>query len=226
MSVPRVNESMGVRDRAILETLYSTGIRRMELIGLKVTDFDPERGTIVVRQGKGKKDRMVPIGERAILWIEKYLSDVRSSLVVPPDEGTVFLTSMGDPISPNRLTAMCREYVDAAETGKRGACHLFRHTMATLMLENGADIRFIQEMLGHVELSTTQLYTQVSIRKLKEIHSATHPSAKLERLPRRGEQPQEGEAAPTVDDLMAALDEEAAEEDAVAEPVAGGDDAG
>jgi integrase/recombinase XerD len=183
---------MGIRDRAMLETLYSTGIRRMEVIGLKLTDFDPERRTIVVRQGKGKKDRMVPIGDGAILWIEKYLSGVRPSLVVPPDDGTVFLTNMGEPLSPNRLTQMCREYVDAAETGKRGACHLFRHTMATLMLENGADIRFIQEMLGHVELSTTQLYTQVSIRKLKEIHSATHPSAKLERRPRRAERPQRG----------------------------------
>jgi Phage integrase family len=86
---------------------------------------------------------------------------------------------------------------DADETGKGGACHLLRHTMATLMLESGADIRFIQEMLGHVELSTTQLYTQVSIRKLKESHSATHPSAKLERAQRWAGQPQEAQAVPT-----------------------------
>jgi integrase/recombinase XerD len=207
-----VNAPMGLRDRAILETLYSTGIRRMEVAGLKVTDFDPERGTVIVRQGKGKKDRMVPIGERAIAWIERYLADVRPSLVVPPDERTIFLTTMGESLTPNRLTQLVREYVDAAEIGKRGACHLFRHTMATLMLENGADIRFIQEMLGHVELSTTQIYTQVSIRKLKEVHAATHPSAKLER--RAAAVPGDGEgAAGAAEALLAELDAEAAEED-------------
>ena len=176
-----VDEDLGVRDRAILETLYSTGIRRMEVIGLGLFDLDVERGTIMVRQGKGKKDRMIPIGERAVAWIEKYVTEVRPGLVVEPDEGTLFLTNTGDPFTPNRLTQLVRNYVDAAEIGKRGACHLFRHTMATIMLENGADIRFIQEMLGHAELSTTQIYTQVSIKKLKEIHTATHPSARVSR---------------------------------------------
>ena len=176
-----VNEDLGVRDRAILETLYSTGIRRMEVIGLRLFDLDVERGTIMVRQGKGKKDRMIPIGDRAVAWIDKYVTDVRPGLVVEPDDGTLFLTNTGDPFTPNRLTQLVRGYVDAAEIGKRGACHLFRHTMATIMLENGADIRFIQEMLGHAELSTTQIYTQVSIKKLKEIHTATHPSARVSR---------------------------------------------
>ncbi len=176
-----VDEDLGVRDRAILETLYSTGIRRMEVIGLHLFDLDVERGTIMVRQGKGKKDRMIPIGDRAAAWIDKYVTDVRPSLVVEPDDGTLFLTNTGDPFTPNRLTQLVRNYVDAAGVGKRGACHLFRHTMATIMLENGADIRFIQEMLGHAELSTTQIYTQVSIKKLKEIHTATHPSARVSR---------------------------------------------
>ena len=176
-----VDEDLGVRDRAILETLYSTGIRRMEVIGLHLFDLDVERGTIMVRQGKGKKDRMIPIGDRAVAWIDKYVTDVRPGLIVEPDDGTLFLTNTGDPFTPNRLTQLVRNYVDAAEIGKRGACHLFRHTMATIMLENGADIRFIQEMLGHAELSTTQIYTQVSIKKLKEIHTATHPSARLSR---------------------------------------------
>jgi len=135
----------------------------------------------MIRQGKGKKDRMVPIGARAIAWTEKYLGDVRPQLVVEPDQGVLFLTATGEAFTPNRLTQMVREYVAAAAIGKTGACHLFRHMMATLMLEGGADIRFIQQMLGHAELSTTQIYTQVSIRKLKEIHTATHPGAKLER---------------------------------------------
>jgi integrase/recombinase XerD len=174
---PEVTDPLGLRDRAILETLYATGMRRSELIGLKLYDLDGERGTIMVRQGKGKKDRMIPIGERAVLWIEKYPGEVRPSLVVEPDEGVLYLTHLGEAFTPNRLSQLVRDYVLAAELGKSGACHLFRHTMATLMLEHGADIRFIQAMLGHADLSTTQIYTQVSIRKLKEIHTATHPAA-------------------------------------------------
>ena len=86
------------------------------------------------------------------------------------------MTQAGEAFTPDRLTQLVRGYVNAADTGKTGSCHLLRHTMATLMLENGADIRYIQAMFGHAELSTTQIYTQVSIRKLKEIHSATHPA--------------------------------------------------
>jgi integrase/recombinase XerD len=179
--VPDVGDAIGLRDRAILETLYSTGIRRMEVMNLLVYDLDAERGTLMVRQGKGKKDRMVPIGERAIAWIARYVSDARPQLVMPPDEGVLFLTQEGESLSPNRLTQLVRDYVNAAEVGKTGACHLWRHTCATLMLEGGADIRYIQEMLGHVELSTTQIYTQVSIRRLKAVHALTHPSAKLDR---------------------------------------------
>jgi integrase/recombinase XerD len=181
MMVPHVADPIGLRDRAILETLYSTGIRRMEVINLTVFDLDQERGTLMVRQGKGKKDRMVPIGERAVIWIGKYLDQARPKLVLPPDPGTLFLTQEGEEISTHRLTQLVRDYVKAAETGKSGACHLFRHTCATLMLEGGADIRYIQEMLGHVELSTTQIYTQVSIRRLKAVHSLTHPAAKVDR---------------------------------------------
>jgi integrase/recombinase XerD len=170
---------LGLRDRAILETLYSTGMRRMELINLRLYDLDADRGTVMVRQGKGRKDRMIPIGDRALAWIGKYLADVRPELVAGEDAGVLFLTHLGEAFTPNRLTQLVRDYVMAAKLGKSGACHLFRHTMATLMLENGADIRFIQEMLGHVKIDTTQIYTQVSIRKLKQIHTATHP-ARLE----------------------------------------------
>jgi integrase/recombinase XerD len=134
--------------------------------------------------------------------------------VVPPDDCTIFLTNMGEPLSPNRLTQIAREYV-AAAVNKTGACHIFRHTMATLMLEGGADIRFIQEMLGHVELSTTQIYTRVSIRKLKQVHEATHPSARLERRPRApAADPASEEVGPAaVEELLGALDAEADEED-------------
>ena len=180
LAQPDLSDPLGVRDRAMLETFYSTGIRRMELVKLGVYDLDIEREILMVRQGKGKKDRMLPLGERALAWIERYVGDVRPDLVMPPDPGTLFLTNQGEAFSPAHLTRLVRTYVAAAETNKQGACHLFRHTMATLMLENGADIRYIQEMLGHAELTTTQIYTRVSIKQLQAVHALTHPAAKLE----------------------------------------------
>jgi integrase/recombinase XerD len=213
LALPNLDEPIGIRDRAMLETLYSTGMRRSELAGLSVFDLDRERGTVMIRQGKGKKDRMIPIGERALAWIERYQLDVRPELVTSRNQNALFLTNLGEAFTPPRLTELVRDYVLAAKLGKSGACHLFRHTMATLMLENGADIRFIQAMLGHAELSTTQIYTQVSIRKLKEIHTATHPAKA--RQPRSNAAtigPADG-AAPTADDLLNSLAAEAREED-------------
>jgi integrase/recombinase XerD len=176
-----VRTPIGIRDRAIGEVLYSTGIRRMELINLRITDIDIERGTLMVREGKGRKDRMVPLGERAGFWVQQYLENVRPELVMPPDEGALFLTSLGESPTPDWLTQRLRGYLKSSGVGKSGACHIFRHTMATLMLEGGADIRHIQEMLGHSSLESTEVYTRVSLKKLKAIHEATHPGAKLER---------------------------------------------
>jgi len=206
LAVPDITAPIGIRDRAILETLYSTGMRRLELIQLKLFDLDPERGTVMIRQGKGKKDRMIPIGSRALAWITKYRDDVRPNLASGADDGTLFLTTLGEAFLPNRLTQLVRDYVDAGQTGKRGSCHLFRHTMATLMLENGADIRFIQAMLGHAELSTTQIYTQVSIRKLKDIHTATHPGRPITAKNHTAE-------ADEIEALLAGLEHEAEDED-------------
>ena len=172
---PDIDEKFGIRDRAILETLYSTGMRRMEVINLRLYDIDTDRGTIIIRQGKGKKDRMTPIGDRALAWITKYLEEVRPTLADEPDDGYLFLTTYGERFTRNRMTQLVRNYVDAADIGKRGSCHLFRHTVATLMLENGADIRFIQQLLGHARLDTTQIYTQVSIR-LAQGDPHRHPS--------------------------------------------------
>ena len=177
LAIPDLGTVTGVRDRAMLETFYGTGIRRSELARLNWRDLDIERRTLMVRQGKGRKDRMVPIGERAIAWIERYLTDARPRWAGEPDDGTLFLTVDGTPFSLDRLTQLVRDYVKASGTDKEGACHLFRHTLATLMLEGGADIRYIQAMLGHAELSTTQIYTQVSIRALQAVHAATFPAA-------------------------------------------------
>jgi integrase/recombinase XerD len=181
LSQPDVTTPLGIRDRAMIETLYSTGMRRKELANLTLYDLDRFQGIVTIREGKGRKDRVVPIGARAVAWIGKYLEEVRPAIAKEPDEGFIFITSTGAPFHKMHISWLMGQYVKMADIGKNGACHVFRHTMATVMLENGADIRYIQEMLGHVKLTTTQIYTQVSIRKLKEVHTATHPAAKLGR---------------------------------------------
>ena len=166
----------GVRDRAILETLYATGIRRSELANLQLYDIDCAQGTLLVRQGKGRKDRLIPIGERALLWIDRYLRQVRPQLTTDRADTTLFLTDHGQAFINNRLSDLVKGYLDRSGITKPGVCHLFRHTMATLMLDNGADLRFIQVMLGHARIETTTIYTQVAIRKLKEVYERTHPA--------------------------------------------------
>jgi integrase/recombinase XerD len=175
---PDTTTALGLRDRAVLEVFYSSGLRRMELIGLTLGDLDPERGLVLVREGKGKKDRYVPIGERALWWTETYLDEVRPRLLRSLAEQTLFLTSRGRAFRPNRLSELVRGYVAAAEIGKQGSCHLWRHTTATLMHEGGADIRDVQEMLGHADLSTTEIYTRVSEHSLKAVHQRTHPAGR------------------------------------------------
>ena len=205
MNAVNLSNPLGLRDRAILETLFSTGIRRGELTRLKLYDLDGEGGTLTIRHGKGNKDRVVPIGERATAWIEKYISELRPKLVEARhkrnrnldsandnandntnyddtgDTDALFLSGWGRAFLISSLGNLVTGYVKKAKIGKIGSCHLFRHTMATLMLEGGADIRYIQEMLGHVNLETTQIYTRVSIKQLKEVHKKTHPAALLKR---------------------------------------------
>jgi integrase/recombinase XerD len=182
LSTPEVDTTLGLRDRAILELLYSTGIRRGEIADLTIYDLDFERGWLTIRHGKGDKDRVVPVGERALAWVFRYLEDSRSRLVLHLDEPTLFIGKDGLPMTRNGLGNRVGKILARSGVRQRaGCCHLFRHTMATKMLEAGADIRFIQQMLGHARLDTTQVYTKVSIHHLKRVHDATHPAAKLER---------------------------------------------
>jgi len=174
-----IETAAGLRDRAIMELLYATAMRRAEAAGLKLWDIDYGRRAITIREGKGGKDRIVPLSERLEAWLVKYRDEARPRFSVNANESTLFINRFGQPIEDKRLTKNIGKYVRAAGIKKQGACHLFRHTAATLMLENGADIRFIQALLGHASLETTQIYTQVSITKLAEIHNATHPGAKL-----------------------------------------------
>lgn len=191
LAQPEVETVQGLRDRAVLETFYATGVRRQELIRLSVYDLDAGAGVLAVRQGKGKKDRRVPISERAVAWVTKYLEEARPALVREPDEGVLFLTSRGDALSPALLTHRVRSYLEAAGITKPGSCHLFRHTVATLMLDGGAELRHVQAMLGHSDISTTQVYTRVALAKLRLAYEKSHPGVRLHRPPNALEAPVE-----------------------------------
>jgi integrase/recombinase XerD len=207
-------DPLGLRDRALLEVIYATGLRRLELVNLKLFDLQLDRGLVVVRQGKGKKDRYVPIGERAAAWLQKYIREARPELAIEPDDLTVFLTAEGEPFSRDHLTWTVRQHIVAAKTGKVGACHLLRHCMATHMHENGADIRFIQQILGHEDIKTTQIYTHVAVRALQQVYAATHPAAFIEKqkAPPRPAPATPWPGAPTPADLLTALDRDADED--------------
>ncbi len=171
-----VTAPLGLRDRALLEVAYSTGMRRSELADLNIQDVNLSSGWILVEQGKGGKDRRIPIGERACLWLQKYLLDQRPYLLNGQAYDAVFVYRNGKPMSADKIYRTTHNYIESAKLGKHGGGHMLRHAMATHMLEQGADIRFIQTMLGHEQLSSTQIYTRVQDNKLKEVHSQTHPA--------------------------------------------------
>ena len=178
LAVPDVTDPLGIRDRTMLELFYSTGIRRTELCRIELPDVNTERRTLHVRLGKGKKDRVVPIGARAVHWLEHYLQAVRPRLCLDTRTQALFLTGYGGPFNPDVVSRMVAAWLAKAGLKRKGCCHILRHTCATHMLENGADIRFIQQLLGHEKLDTTAIYTEVSIKQLQEVHARCHPSAR------------------------------------------------
>jgi integrase/recombinase XerD len=177
---PDRRTATGLRDRALLELLYSTGLRRAEVAGLRLGQVDAVRRVVLVQAGKGQRDRVVPIGRRALRWVARYLRRSRPQLVGSEDPGYLFLNRRGRPFRLNRLSERVAAYVRAAGLAKRGSCHLFRHTMATALLEGGADVRDVQEMLGHASLATTARYTHVSIARLQVVHARAHPAERRE----------------------------------------------
>lgn len=183
-----IGSQLGLRDRAILETLYTTAMRCSELCNLNIYDLSAERQLVTIRQGKGRKDRVVPIGERALKWVNKYLLDVRPSLVTQSNETVLFVSAKGQRLGRNHLSYLVRRCIEKAGIQKKGSCHLIRHTTATLMMEHGADVLALQMLLGHSKLTTTQIYTHVTIQRLKEVHAKTHPA--------KPDTPPQGPAAP------------------------------
>jgi hypothetical protein len=169
-------------------------------------DVAASEGTIFIRQGKGKRDRVVPIGARALRWLAPYRDEVRPAFSVDEAEDALFLSESGAPVEADTLTRRVGRYFEAAELGRRDSCHVFCHTTATVMLEGGADVRLIQEILGHASLESTEVYTRVSIRHLSAVHAGTHPA---ERAPRSGTS--SGQSKPA--DIITALEAEGDEEE-------------
>ncbi|MCP3850424.1 MAG: tyrosine-type recombinase/integrase [Gammaproteobacteria bacterium] len=169
--------AFGERDRAILETFYSTGARRMEVANLKLTDIDFKKKQIFVT-GKGDKERYIPIANRACDWIKHYTANVRPNLVNLKSGLTLFLDNQGMKFRETQMSDLAKKYILKAGFDVNAACNVFRHSAATHMLENGADIREIQQYLGHADLSTTQVYTHVTNVQLKKTYQKSHPAAK------------------------------------------------
>jgi integrase/recombinase XerD len=177
LRAPNLSTYTGLRDRAILETFYSTGIRHMELLRLRVCDVDLDRGYVTVLQGKFKKDRVVPLGKVAAHFIREYLTKARPHMLREADspESRLFLSINGTPLAQQSLYGMIHRVAKITGLEKRLFPHGIRHTCATAMLRGRADIRYIQQLLGHESLSSTQIYTHVEIGDLKRVHARSHP---------------------------------------------------
>lgn len=173
---PNTNKKLGLRDRALLETLYATGIRVSELINLKFNDLHEELKLIKVF-GKGSKERLIPISEVALSWIDSYKEKVRDPLIVKVGQNCdfIFLNSRGTALTRQAVWQIIKKYCNMAGIQKNVTPHTLRHTFATHLLENGADLRVVQEILGHSDISTTQIYTNLSQKHILQVYAKTHP---------------------------------------------------
>lgn len=175
IKTPDIHTPLGYRDRAMLEVLYSTGIRRNELRNLKPQDVDCEKGFLRVTQGKGDRDRIVPLGKIACKYVENYIRLVRLDLVSKKNSPYLFLTWTGNQMCTGTMRDLIHKYTKKAKINKTVTPHVFRHSMATHLLQKKANIRCVQEILGHKFLDTTQKYTRITITDLKEAHQQCHP---------------------------------------------------
>ena len=182
IETPAPDDLLGRRDRAMLETLYGAGLRISELVGLDVDDLDLEKGSLLVRAGKGEKSRLVPLGRAARSAAEAYLTLTRPLLVArsagAKAGGALFLNARGGRLSRQGCWKILRTHAVAAGLEGKVSPHTLRHSFATHMLDGGADIRVVQELLGHASLATTQVYTLVSDRRLREVYLSAHPRAR------------------------------------------------
>jgi len=175
LAAPSVESTLGLRDRAMLETLYATGLRVSELVGLKLAQVSLDAGVVRVL-GKGSKERLVPLGEEAIGWLERYLATARPALLGDGKADAVFVTARRGPLTRQAFWALIKRYaVKAGIPAQSLSPHVLRHAFATHLINHGADLRVVQLLLGHADITTTTIYTHVARERLKSLHAKHHP---------------------------------------------------
>lgn len=174
LHAPDVDDPLGLRDRAMLELLYASGLRISELTGLNLTSLNRRQGVLRI-VGKGGKERLVPVGQEALRWIERYLEESRPALVHGQHTAALFPSRRGRHMTRQTFWHAVKRYAGRAGIVREISPHTVRHAFATHLLNHGADLRAVQMMLGHADLSTTQIYTHIAQRRLKALHQAHHP---------------------------------------------------
>jgi integrase/recombinase XerD len=174
LAAPETEVALGLRDRAMLETLYATGLRVSELVALQVHEVNLQAG-VLRAMGKGAKERLVPLGEEAVDWIRRYIAESRVSLLRGRASGVLFVTARGGGMTRQAFWHLIRRYARRAIPGKPLSPHGLRHAFATHLINHGADLRVVQLLLGHADISTTQIYTHVARERLKQLHAKHHP---------------------------------------------------
>jgi integrase/recombinase XerD len=174
LAAPETEKALGLRDKAMLETLYASGLRVSELVGLKLSQVSRDMGVVRVI-GKGSKERMVPVGEEALAWIQRYLKEARPALLGARTSEDLFVTARGGAMTRQMFWYLLRRHAARAGLKKPISPHTLRHAFATHLLNHGADLRVVQMLLGHSDISTTQIYTHVARERLKQLHAKHHP---------------------------------------------------
>ena len=174
LNAPNINQPIGLRDRAMLELLYASGLRVSELVGVKVNEVSTQDGVVRVT-GKGSKTRLVPMGEEAADWIDQYLKHARPEILQKRLCDAMFVTARADAMTRQAFWYLIKRYALMAGITKHMSPHVLRHAFATHLLNHGADLRVVQMLLGHADISTTQIYTHVARERLKQLHSVHHP---------------------------------------------------
>ena len=175
LNAPDIDAPLGLRDRAMLETIYATGLRVSELVNLKLHEIGFNEGVLRVL-GKGSKERLVPLGEQAIDWLGRYLTEARPEILGGQQSDALFVTARGGPMTRQAFWQMIKRYALVAGIApEKLSPHVLRHAFATHLLNHGADLRVVQLLLGHADISTTQIYTHVARERLKKLHAVHHP---------------------------------------------------
>lgn len=177
LMAPDTEQPLGLRDRAMLETLYATGLRVSELVDLRLHDASLNEGVVRVVMGKGGKDRLVPLGAEALDWITRYLAEARPALAGPQRADALFITQRGSGMTRQAFWLIVKKYAQRADIRAPLSPHVLRHAFATHLLNHGADLRVVQLLLGHADISTTQIYTHVARERLQQLHAQHHPRA-------------------------------------------------